>query len=323
MKILVTGGAGFIGSHVAKALKEAGHDPVVLDNLSAGKQEAVKWGSLVQAELADTANVAQILKDNAIEAVIHLAGSIEVGESVTNPLKYYRNNSAATISLLEAMQMAEVEKIVFSSTAAVYGNPQTESIAEDHPKNPVNPYGRSKWMIEQILQDIAATGKLQYVALRYFNAAGSDPEEEVGENHNPESHLIPRACMAILGKVPALTVFGNDWPTPDGTPIRDYIHVSDLATAHVKAVEYLVKNGKSRAFNVGTGNGLSVHAVLDAIEKAAAKPVPYSVGPRRDGDPKILVADATAAKEILGWQPVHSSLEEICTTAWKWQVKKA
>jgi UDP-glucose-4-epimerase GalE len=322
MNILVTGGAGFIGSHVAKALKQAGHTPVVVDNLSKGKREAVKWGQLLELDLHDTKNLALILRDNSIEAVIHLAGSIEVGESVSDPLKYYWNNPGATMSLLQAMKEASVDKIVFSSTAAVYGNPQSEKIAEDHPTLPVNPYGRSKLIVEDMLRDLATTGALRFVALRYFNAAGADPEGEIGENHDPESHIIPRACLAILGKVPELTVFGNDWPTPDGTPIRDYIHVTDLASAHVKAVEYLVNGGESQSMNLGTGSGYSVGAVLEAVSAAAGSSVPYSFGPHRAGDPAVLVADSTKAQRVLGWKPEHSSLQEICQTAWNWQAKK-
>ena len=322
MNVLVVGGAGYIGSHVAKALHQAGHTPIVFDNFSAGKRDAVLWGECIEGDLNDFRVIEKALRATQVEAVIHLAGSIEVGESVQNPLKYYQNNTAATVNLLRAMQAVGIRKVVFSSTAAIYGNPEQESISENHPKNPVNPYGRSKLMIEEIMRDTAETGSLQYVALRYFNACGADPDGQVGENHDPESHIIPRACMAILEKVPALTIFGNDWPTPDGTPIRDYVHVTDLASAHVSALEYLVDDGKSAAFNIGTGSGHSVLEVLSCIEKISGKVVPYTFGLRREGDPKILVADSRAAQEILGWEPKHSSLEEICTTAWKWQVSR-
>ena len=322
MNILVTGGAGFIGSHVAKALHAAGHAPYVVDNLSNGNKAAVQWGDLIVAEIEDVESITKVLQENKIEAVIHLAGSIEVGESVINPLRFYKNNTTATICLLQAMHAASVDKIVFSSTAAVYGNPLSEHISEGHQIIPVNPYGRSKFMIEQILVDAAAASSLRFIALRYFNAAGADPEGMIGENHDPESHIIPRACLAILGKVPELTVFGNDWPTLDGTPIRDYVHVSDLAIAHVLALNFLNQGGESQALNLGTGKGYSVKEVLDSVSKAAGIDVPYSFGPHRAGDPAVLVADSSKAKQVLQWTPAHSSLEEIAATAWAWQQKK-
>lgn len=318
MRVLVTGGAGFIGSHVAKALHQAGHIPLVYDSLRNGHREAVRWGDLLIGDVRDTAQLTAALQERKVEAVIHLAGLIEVGESVKDPLSFYDVNTAGSLSLARAMQAAGVKYLVFSSTAAVYGNPQMEKITEDHPKAPVNPYGWSKLTAERIFLETAATGSFAVVPLRYFNAAGADPDGEIGENHNPESHLIPRACLAILGKVPPLQLFGNDWPTPDKTCIRDYIHVSDLARAHVKALEYLAKGGESRPFNLGTGHGSSVQEVIDMVGKVAGKPVPHAVVGRREGDPAVLVANPAAAMELLGWNPEYASIEPLCQTAWQW-----
>lgn len=322
MNVLVTGGAGYIGSHVTKALAQQGHNPVVFDDLSKGFADAVRYGTLVQGVIQDEETLRGVFREHHIEAVVHMAGSIEVGESVEQPLAYYANNTAGVISLLNAMAAEGVVRLVFSSTAAVYGNPQTDTLKEDHPLQPVNPYGWSKRMVEQILADTARTGTLTYVALRYFNAAGADPAGELGERHNPETHLIPRACLAILGEVEALTVYGDDWPTEDGTPIRDYVHVSDLAVAHVQALEYLAAGGASEVMNLGTGTGYSVGSVLKAVEAAAGTPVPVTLGPRRAGDPVRLVADPSKARQLLQWQPQHSELAEICQTAWNWHASR-
>ncbi|HSI20939.1 MAG TPA: UDP-glucose 4-epimerase GalE [Verrucomicrobiae bacterium] len=318
MNVLVTGGAGFIGSHVAKALSRAGHVPVVFDSLHNGKQEAVLWGEMIKGDVRDTAQLSEVIRTNGIEAVIHLAGLIEVGESVKDPLSFYETNTAGSLSVARAMLANGVKYLVFSSTAAVYGSPVSEYLKEDHITQPVNPYGWSKLAAERIFLEASATGGLRVVPLRYFNAAGADPEGELGENHNPETHLIPRACLAVKGDIPALTVFGDDWSTPDGTCVRDYVHVTDLASAHIKALEYLVKGGESRPFNLGTGKGYSVREIIAAVSEAAHLPVPHAFAARREGDPAVLVADSGDAKAILGWQPEHSSLKELCTTAWKW-----
>lgn len=318
MRILVTGGAGFIGSHVAKALAQAGHVPIVFDSLLNGHRAAVKWGDLVVGDIRDTAQLTDALKNNSIEAVIHVAGLIEVGESVKDPLSFYDANTVGSLSLARALKASKVKYLVFSSTAAIYGLPQTKQISEGHPKSPVNPYGWSKLAAERIFFDTAATGAFSVVPLRYFNAAGADPEGELGENHSPETHLIPRACLAALGKVPPLQLFGDNWPTPDRTAIRDYIHVSDLATAHLKALEYLVKGGESQAFNLGTGQGKSVREVLTAVSKVAGKEVPTEIRPRRAGDPPVLVANPAAAHKLLVWKPQYATLDKICQTAWDW-----
>lgn len=312
MRILVTGGAGFIGSHTAKALKQAGHEPVIFDNFSKGKHFATQDLPVIEADLADIEAVRGAL--DGIDAVLHFAGSIEVAESVANPEKYQQNNVETTKNLLAAMQDMGVNKLIFSSTAAVYGEPQQVPIPEDHPKNPTNPYGATKWEAEALIR---ASG-ISAVCLRYFNACGADPDGELGENHDPETHLIPRAILAILGNIPPLQIFGDDYPTPDGTAIRDYVHVSDLASAHVLALDYLNNGGATTEFNVALGTGYSVKQIIDAVEKVTGKEVPKSFGPRREGDPAQLIADASRIRETLGWQPKYSDLETIVGTAWKW-----
>lgn len=320
MNVLVTGGAGYIGSHTAKVLAKAGHKVVVLDSLARGFRDAVKFGPFVQADLCDEDKITAALREHAIDAVIHFAAYAYVGESMTEPRLYFQNNYVGTLHLLNAMHAAGVRKIVFSSTCATYGDPVRMPLDESHPQNPVNPYGESKLLVEKTLRWLGQTEGLQWVALRYFNACGSDPDGEIGENHEPETHLIPRAMLAVLGKA-SFTVFGDDYPTPDGTAVRDYIHVNDLASAHIKAIEYLNRGGQPDAFNVGTGNGYSVKQVLDAIAKHAGRPVPYEQGPRRAGDPAELVADSRKVKSVLGWEPEHSSLDNIVATAWKWIAK--
>lgn len=316
--ILVTGGAGYIGAHVAKALAGAGFAPIVLDNLVRGHRSFVRWGTLVTGDIGDEAVLARTFAEHRIEGVVHLAGFAYVGESVQDPLKYFRNNVANGLVLLDAMRKARVGTIVFSSTCAVYGNPMTLRLAEDHPTNPVSPYGESKLMFERALDALGRAQGLRWTALRYFNAAGADPDGDIGEDHWPEPHLIPRACLAVLGAVPPIEIYGTDYTTPDGTAVRDYIHVSDLAQAHVAALNYLLAGGPSRAINLGSGKGHSVKEVLAKVERAAGAAVPKVETVRRAGDPTSLVADATAAAKILGWEPRFTSLERIIESAWRW-----
>jgi UDP-glucose-4-epimerase GalE len=318
MRVLVTGGAGYIGSHTAKALAKAGHEPLVLDNLSAGHRWAVKWGPLLEWDLADTEMLPQFLEKEHVEAVLHFAANLLVGESIQEPRKYFWNNVVNTLRLLDAMREAEVKLIVFSSSAAVYGNPQKVPIPEDHPKEPVNPYGETKLAMERALQWYGNAYGLKWVALRYFNAAGADADGGIGESHDPEAHLIPLAILAALGRRPHVEIYGTDYPTPDGTAIRDYIHVTDLADAHVRALSYLADGGESRALNLGTGQGNSVREVINAVGKVSPRPVPFREGPRREGDPPVLVADAHHAGKVLGWKPQQSQLEIIVRSAWNW-----
>jgi len=318
MRVLVTSGAGYIGSHTAKALAKAGHEPLVLDNLSAGHRWAVKWGRLLEWDLADTEMLPQFLEKEQVEAVLHFGASLLVGESVENPRKYFWNNVVNTLRLLDTMLEAGVKRIVFSSSAAVYGNPQKVPIPEDHPKDPVNPYGETKLAMERALQWYGKAYGLKWVALRYFNAAGADPDGELGEAHDPEAHLIPLTIKAALGQQSHVEIYGTDYPTPDGTAIRDYIHVTDLADAHVRALGYLADGGESRGFNLGTGQGYSVREVIDTVGKICPHSAPFRETPRRAGDPPVLVADASRAGKILGWKPQRSGLETIIQDAWKW-----
>ncbi len=318
MKVLVTGGAGYIGSHTAKALAQAGHDPLVLDNFSSGHRWAVKWGKLLEWDLAAPQMLPQFLEQERVEAVLHFAASLLVGESVRDPRKYYWNNVVNTLNLLDAMQTAGVKRIVFSSSAAVYGDPKQVPIPENHSKEPVNPYGETKLAMERALQWYGNAFGIKWVALRYFNAAGADADGELGECHDPETHLIPLVVQAALGKRPPVEIFGTDYDTPDGTAIRDYIHVTDLADAHVRALEYLAQGGESRAMNLGTGQGNSVREVINVVGKVASRPVPVREGPRRAGDPPVLVADASLAGKTLDWKPSGSDLEKIVRSAWNW-----
>jgi UDP-glucose-4-epimerase GalE len=318
MKVLVTGGAGYVGSHACKALAKAGHDLVVYDNLSQGHAASVKWGPLERGDILDAARLDEVFTAHAPDAVMHFAALSVVGESVADPGKYYRSNIAGTIELLDAMRRAEVSNIVFSSTAAVYGVPTVSPIVEDIAKTPINPYGFTKLAIENALADYGHAYGIRWTALRYFNAAGADPEGEIGELHDPETHAIPLAIKAALGGGGIFRLFGEDYPTPDGTCIRDYIHVSDLGVAHEKAVSYLAGGGESRAFNLGTSGGTSVREIIHAVGTAVGQPVPVVSAPRRPGDPPVLVADATAANTILGWTPRMSSISEIATTAAAW-----
>jgi UDP-glucose-4-epimerase GalE len=323
MRVLVTGGAGYIGSQTAKALATAGHEGVVLDNLVTGHREAVKWGPFVEGDLGDKDLLAKIFKEHRIEAVIHFAASLLVGESVTNPQKYFWNNVVNTLLLLDAMKAGGVKHIVFSSSAAVYGSPEKLPIPEDHPMRPVSPYGDSKLCMERAIRWYCVAYGLRGVALRYFNAAGADLEGELGEEHDPESHLIPLVVKAALGQRPDVEVYGTDYSTPDGTAIRDYIHVVDLADAHVRALEYLAGGGESTELNLGTGEGHSVREVVACVGKLCDGRVPAKDAPRRAGDPAVLVADPSKARQVLGWQPQHSDLDTIIQSAWKWHSSRA
>ena len=319
--VLVTGGAGYIGSHACKALAGAGFQPVVFDNLSRGHREAVRWGPLVEGDLADRQRLCAALIEHKVEAVMHFAAYAYVGESVTDPALYYRNNLGGTLSLLEAMREAGIGEIVFSSTCATYGIPDGVPIREDAPQRPVNPYGETKLAIERALHWYAAAYGLRSVSLRYFNAAGADPEGEIGEHHEPETHLVPLVLQAALGQRPHIDIFGTDYPTPDGTAIRDYVHVRDLAIAHLRALERLRGGGGSAAVNLGTGQGHSVREVIAAAELASGRKVPARAAPRRPGDPPALVADPSLAGEILGWHPQHSDLDTIIRTSLAWHTR--
>lgn len=321
MRVLVTGGAGYIGSHTAKALAKAGHEPLVLDNLSAGHRWAVKWGPLFEQDLADAQALSQLLKEQRVEAVLHFAASLLVGESVEQPRKYYWNNVVNTLHLLDAMKEAGVNRIVFSSSAATYGNPQQVPIPENHPKEPVNPYGETKLAMERALQWYGTAYGLKWMALRYFNAAGADIEGELGECHDPEAHIIPLTIKAALGERPHVEIYGTDYPTPDGSAVRDYVHVTDLGDAHVRALQHLTNGGDSRALNLGTGHGYSVREVIAEVGKISPRPVPFREGPRRAGDPPVLVADASHAGSVLGWKPQYSELKTIVKNAWDWHLK--
>jgi UDP-glucose 4-epimerase/UDP-arabinose 4-epimerase len=317
--VLVAGGAGFIGAQTCKALHRAGYLPVTLDNLSKGYAPQVKWGPLHQGDLRDAELVGELVRRYDIKGALHFAAFIEVGESVRDPGKYWDNNVSAAVAFARAVIEAGVEAFLFSSTAAVYGTPQFSPIPETHPTQPINPYGWTKLVFERALADFGAAHPFRWTALRYFNAAGADLDGEIGESHEPESHLIPLAAQAALGKGKALTVFGNDFDTPDGTPIRDYIHVVDLAEAHVEALGRLIEGGENLIMNVGTGAGHSVLEVIKAAERVSGQPVPHSIGPRRAGDPAALVADASEIRRRFSWRPRHSDLETILRTAWRWQ----
>jgi UDP-arabinose 4-epimerase len=318
--ILVTGGAGYIGSHVCKALAEAGFLPVSFDDLSRGHEWAVKWGPLVRGSLLDAAALDAAMAVHRPEAIVHLAGFTYVGESVRDPLLYYANNVAGSLSLLAAAARHGIGALVFSSSAAVYGNPLATPIPESHPLAPINPYGFTKLAVERVLADLEGSSGLRSVSLRYFNAAGADPDGAAGEAHAPETHLIPLVLAAVRNGVP-ITLFGNDYDTPDGTCIRDYIHVTDLAAAHVLSLESLLAGGPSRALNLGTGAGLSVNEILAAAEEVTGMRVPSHFGPRRPGDPPRLVSDPTLARTDLGWAPRHSEIGTIIDTAWRWMLR--
>jgi len=317
--VLVTGGAGYIGSHACKALAAAGYLPVTYDNLSRGHRHAVRWGPLVEADIADRAAVATALRMHRITSVMHFAAFAYVGESGTDPALYYRNNVSGTLALLDAMREVEVNRIVFSSTCATYGLPDSVPIRETMAQVPVNPYGETKLAIERVLRWYGPAYGLRSVALRYFNAAGCDRGGEIGEEHDPETHLIPLVLRAALGTAPPVQIFGTDYPTPDGTAIRDYIHVDDLAAAHVQALQYLAAGGDSTALNLATGNGYSVRQIIAAAAKAVGHAVPHREAPRRPGDPPALIADPRLAAEVLGWQAGCSDLDTIIQSALAWE----
>lgn len=319
-KILIVGGAGYIGSHTNKRLTEAGISTVVFDNLSTGHRSLVRWGEFFKGDLADQGALRRCFNRYNFSAVIHFAAFTAVGESVSDPAKFYRNNVVNTINLLDAMRGAGVNKLVFSSSAAVYGIPSKVPIVETASLEPVNPYGRTKLIMEKVMSDYVAAYGLRFAALRYFNAAGADPDGEAGESHNPETHLIPLVLDAVSGKRPFLKVFGDDYKTPDGTCLRDYVHVSDLAQAHLLAARYLDNGGQSAAFNLGNGKGFSVFEVMKAVERVTGHRVPYLVAPRRPGDPPHLVASSSKAQKVLGWKPKYAAIEKIISTAWAWHL---
>jgi UDP-arabinose 4-epimerase len=321
MNVLVTGGAGYVGSHACSALREAGITPVTYDNLSRGHRDMVRFGPLEEGNILDEARLVEVLQEYRPSAVMHFAALAYVGESVEAPLDYYRNNFTGALTLLGAMRKCNVERFVFSSTCAVYGTPETQPMPETLPLAPINPYGRSKLMVEQALRDASAAHGLRSVSLRYFNACGAHPSGEIGERHDPESHLIPRALMAAAGEIEALDVFGTDYPTPDGTAVRDYIHVCDLADAHVAALRYLEDGGETIALNLGTARGYSVREVIDATARVTGRTLSCRYVGRRQGDPPMLVADASAARGMLGFEAKWTDLDAIIASAWAWYRK--
>jgi UDP-glucose-4-epimerase GalE len=321
-RVLVTGGAGYIGSHTCKALAAAGYAPVVLDDLSTGHRWAVKWGSLITADIADRARVSKVLKVFGIEAVIHFAANAYVGESVEHPRKYFDNNVSKTLALLDTLLNAGIDKLVFSSSCATYGIPRHLPITEDHPQVPINPYGATKLFVEQILHWYERAYRMRHVILRYFNAAGADPDGELGEDHTPETHLIPSVIAAAQGVNAAVEILGTDYDTNDGTAVRDYIHVCDLAAAHVRAVDHLLAGESSVSVNLGTGRGHSIRDVITAVEAVGRSPVPVIHGSRRAGDPAALVANPQRAQATLHWTPQMSDLRTIVRTAWDWHGKQ-
>jgi len=317
MKILVTGGAGYVGSHASRLLEQAGHEVWVYDNLSRGHRAAALPGRLIVGDLHDTQQLTQVLERKQIDAVLHFAAFIEVGESVSDPARYYQNNLVGSLSLLDAMRRAGVKQIVFSSTAATYGQPKRIPISEQEPQQPINPYGFTKLAIEKSLADYATAYGFAFAALRYFNACGAAPEGHIGEDHQPETHLIPLVLQVALGQREQISMFGDKFPTPDGTCVRDYVHVNDLGAAHVLALDKLTP-GEGLHLNLGTGRGFSVREVIEACRRITRHPIPARIAPPRAGDPPQLVADSQKAQKLLGWKPQYTSLEEIVETAWRW-----
>ncbi len=325
LTILVTGGAGYIGSHAVLALQRAGYKVIILDNLSYGHRDLVEQAlktELIVGDTNDRALLDQIFATHNIAAVMHFAAYIAVGESVSDPAKYYRNNVAGTLTLLEAMVAASVKTFVFSSTCALYGVPKFTPLTEDHPQDPISPYATTKWMVERILADFDAAYGLKSVAFRYFNASGADPDGLLGEDHHPETHLIPLVLLTALGKQDSIAILGTDYPTPDGTCIRDYIHVADLAQAHVLGLKYLLQGGNSNMFNLGNGNGFSVRDVIETAQQVTGRKIPVVERDRRAGDPPILVGSSDKAKEILGWKPQYADLQQILAHAWQWHQQR-
>jgi UDP-glucose 4-epimerase len=318
-KILVVGGCGYIGSHMVKRLLEVEHDVTVLDNLSTGFRDSLLGGRLVEGDFGSRAVLDELFGNSDFDGVLHFASLILVGESVIDPARYYRCNVSKTLTLLEAMKDYKVQHLIYSSSAAVFGEPQYSPIDENHPRNPINPYGMTKHIVEIMLKDFARAYGLNSVALRYFNAAGADPQARLGERHDPETHLIPLALRAVSGARSELQLFGQDYDTPDGTCIRDYIHVDDLSDAHLLALEYLWGGGDTTAFNLGNGDGFSVKQVIDVVEKVTGTSLPIVFAPRRAGDPARLVADSSRARAILGWKPQYNDLRQIVGHAWQWE----
>lgn len=323
--ILVTGGAGYIGSHAVLALQQAGYEVVILDNLSYGHRELVEEVLKVKLIVGDTSDrtlLEKIFSTHNIAAVMHFAAYIAVGESVTEPAKYYHNNVTGTLTLLEAMLAASIKNFVFSSTCALYGVPKFIPLTEDHPQDPISPYATTKWMVERMLADFDSAYNFKSVSFRYFNAAGAEPNGLLGEDHSPETHLIPLVLLAAMGKRDAITIYGTDYPTPDGTCVRDYIHVCDLAQAHVLGLEYLLKGGNRAVFNLGNGNGFSVREVIETAKAVTGKEIKIVESDRRPGDPPILVGSSDKVKSVLGWQPQYSDLNQIIAHAWQWHQKR-
>ncbi len=318
MRVLVTGGAGYIGCHTVKILLEKGYEPIIFDNLSSGHKELLPGGIFIRGDLKEKKKIFKVIKEYEIQAVIHFASLIQVGESFENPRLYYTHNLITTLNLLDAMLESGVKKFVFSSSAAVYGQPQFLPITEDHPINPTNPYGQTKAFIEKILADLGRAHGLSYVSLRYFNAAGADLDGQRGELHFPETHLIPNIILHLLNKKPYFELYGNDFPTPDGTAIRDYIHVLDLAEAHYLALKLMKKKPIQEVFNLGTGQGYSVKEIIERVESITGKKVKIKIKPRRRGDVPILMASKEKAAHILHWRPKYSNIDTIITSAWKW-----
>jgi UDP-glucose 4-epimerase len=322
MKILVTGGAGYIGSHAVQRLLQSEHRVVIFDNLVYGHRELAQGQELIVGELSDRDALYRLFSEQHFDAVMHFAAYAYVGESVKHPAKYYYNNVVGTLNLLDAMREHNVKKIIFSSTCATYGEPREIPIPETHPQMPINPYGQSKLMVEHILRDYDVAYGLRFVSLRYFNAAGASPEGGIGEDHTPETHLIPLVLDVALGRRPHITIYGTDYDTPDGTCIRDYIHVTDLADAHLLGLEFLRREERSEFFNLGNGNGFSVRDVIEAAKRITGKPIAVIEGDRRAGDPAKLIGSAAKAKALLGWQPRFADLDTIISTAWAWHQER-
>jgi UDP-glucose 4-epimerase len=322
-QVLVVGGAGYIGTHMVKDLLRAGYSVVILDNLSKGHRELIPGGVFVEGDLGDSALLDRLFTEYDISAVMHFAAFSLVGESVQEPLAYYRNNVARTVELLDAMRRHDITRFIFSSTAAVYGEPVTTPIKEDHPQQPTNPYGAGKLAVERMLADCAAAYGLRYIALRYFNAAGADAEGGLGERHEPESHLIPLVLQTATGERDAIQIYGEDYPTPDGTCLRDYVHVSDLAQAHLLALESLLGEGANAIYNLGNSKGYSVREVIDIARCITGRPIATRSAARRPGDPAVLVADSSKIRKALGWQPRYEQLEAIIASAWDWHQREA
>jgi UDP-glucose 4-epimerase len=319
MKLLVTGGAGYVGSHSVRTLLDEGHDVVVLDNLSTGHKWALQDCELISVDLRDETNLLRSIKNRGFDGVLHFAAKSLVGESKSQPALYYQNNVGGTTNLVRAMQAADIQRLVFSSTAAIFGNPVSDLIDEKHPKTPINVYGQTKLVVEHLLQAVAESSDFSATCLRYFNAAGANNAANLGEWHEPETHLIPNALRAAAGTGNALTLFGDDYPTTDGTCVRDYIHVDDLASAHVAAIEKMSAGGNFNVYNLGNGNGYSVKEVIAACEKAVGTEIPFTIGPRREGDPATLVASAQKARDELEWNPQFGAIDEIAQSAWNWE----